>query len=156
MREDLRELYQAVIVDHARTPRNFRHPEHATYQAQGHNPMCGDQLSVYLSLDTDGVIEDAAFQGNGCAISLASASLMTELLRGRSAGDALRLQVAFQALCTSDRLGEETAATEERQALESLRVLSGVRAFPGRVTCAILAWHTMAAALRGNEQAGSE
>jgi nitrogen fixation NifU-like protein len=101
MREDLRELYQAVILDHAKTPRNFRHPEHANRRAHGHNPMCGDQLSVYLSLDTDGVIKDAAFEGHGCAISLASASLMTELLRGRSAGDALRLQVAFQTLCAA-------------------------------------------------------
>lgn len=118
--------------------------------------MCGDQLSVYLSLDTHGVIEDAAFEGKGCAISLASASLMTELLRGRSAADALRLQAAFQALCTSDRLCQETAPEQDRQALESLRVLSGVRAFPARVRCATLAWQTMAAALRGDEQASSE
>jgi nitrogen fixation NifU-like protein len=156
MREDLRELYQAVILDHARTPRNFRHPEHASCQARGHNPMCGDQLSVYLSLDNDGIIEDAAFEGNGCAISLASASLMTELLRGRSATDALRLQAAFQAFCTSDRLCQETAPEQDRQALKSLRVLSGVRSFPARVRCATLAWQTMAAALRGDEQASSE
>jgi nitrogen fixation NifU-like protein len=156
MREDLRELYQAVILDHARTPRNFRHPEHANCQAQGHNPMCGDQLIIYLSLDNDGIIEDAAFEGNGCAISLASASLMTELLHGRSATDALRFQVAFQALCVPDQLPGEAALGEDRQALESLHVLSGVRAFPARVKCATLAWLTMAAALRGDEQASSE
>lgn len=156
MREDLRELYQSVILDHARSPRNFRHPERATCQAHGHNPMCGDQLSVYLSLDTEGVIEDAAFEGNGCAISLASASLMTELLRGRSAGDALRLQVAFQALCAPNQPREATAVEQDGQALERLRVLSGVRAFPARVKCATLAWHTMAAALRGDQQASSE
>ena len=121
MKEDLRELYQAVILDHARTPRNFRHPERVSRQAHGHNPMCGDQLSVYLSLDGGGIIEDAAFEGKGCAISLASASLMTETLRGRR-----------------------------------LRVLAGVRAFPARVKCATLAWQTMVAALRGDDQASSE
>ncbi len=96
MREDLRELYQAVILDHARAPRNFRRPERASRQAHGHNPMCGDQVSVYLSLDEGGLIEDAAFEGKGCAISLASASLMTETLPGRSAEDALRLLAAVR------------------------------------------------------------
>ena len=156
MKEDLRELYQAVILDHARTPRNFRHPERVSCQADGHNPMCGDQLSVYLSLDEGGMIEDAAFVGKGCAISLASASLMTETLRGRSAEDARRLFAAFQVLCTSEPPDGETGAEEDRQALERLRVLAGVRAFPARVKCATLAWQTMAAALRGDDQGSSE
>ena len=157
MREDLRELYQAVILDHARAPRNFRRPERAGRQAHGHNPMCGDQLSVYLSLDEGGLIDDAAFEGKGCAISLASASLMTETLPGRSGEDALRLLAAFEVLCTKEPTrDDQTGSEQDRQALEHLRALAGVRAFPARIRCATLAWQTMAAALRGDGEASSE
>ena len=119
MREDLRELYQAVILDHARAPRNFRRPERASRQAHGHNPMCGDQLSVYLSLDEGGLIERRGIRGNGCAISLASASLMTETLPGRSVEDALRLLAAVRGPLHQgtdgrrpDRLGTGSAGPE--------------------------------------------
>jgi nitrogen fixation protein NifU and related proteins len=157
MREDLRELYQAVILDHARAPRNFRRPERPSRQAHGHNPMCGDQVSVYLSLDEGGLIEDAAFEGKGCAISLASASLMTETLPGRSAEDALRLLAAFEVLCSKEPTADgQTGAEQDRQVLERLRALAGVRAFPARIRCATLAWQTMAAALRGDGETSSE
>ena len=140
MREDLRELYQAVILDHARAPRNFRRPERASRQAHGHNPMCGDQLSVYLSLDGGGLIDDAAFEGKGCAISLASASLMTET--GRSGEDALRLLAAVEILCTREPTGDDqTGSEQDRRALERcgrwpvsapFRLASGAPPWPGR------------------------
>lgn len=150
MLDDLRELYQEVILDHGKNPRNFRMPEGANAHANGNNPLCGDRITVFLKLAGDGRIEDAAFQGRGCAISQASASLMTEIVRGRSQAEAEALFDKFHRLCTDDDYVPEPDDVDE-EALERLQVLSGVRAFPTRVKCATLAWHTMNAAAHGGE-----
>ena len=153
MNDDLRELYQEVILDHGRNPRNFRHPEDATCAAHGDNPLCGDQLTVYVTVDENGIVSDAAFEGRGCAISVASASLMTELIRGKSEADVRRLFESFHLLATGDE-GELPADMSDE--LERLNVLSGVREFPMRVKCATLAWHTMKAAMEGNAEVSTE
>lgn len=151
MLDELRDLYQEVILDHGKRPRNFRHPEDANRQAKGHNPMCGDQLTVYLTLDLNGVVQDVAFEGQGCAISVASASMMTEILKGKTVAQAKALFTSFHALCTGD--DEEADGHEPVDGLEDdlerLQVMAGVRQFPIRVKCATLAWHTMIAAVDG-------
>lgn len=156
MNTDLRELYQEVILDHGRSPRNFRPIDHPSSCAHGHNPMCGDSLTVFLILGADERIADVAFQGKGCAISVASASLMTEVLKGRSVAEAERLFEAFHKMCTVADFDAETAVEADRDALERLQVLEGVRAFPIRVKCATLAWHTLKAALSGESSASTE
>lgn len=156
MLDELRDLYQEVILDHGRNPRNFRRLEEASCQAHGNNPMCGDMLVVYLTLDGDGVIRDAAFQGKGCAISVASASMMTEVLKGKTAGEAQRLFDSFHRMCTEDDFDPLAAEDGDPDALERLAVLSGVREFPVRVKCATLAWHTMNAAVTGEEEVSTE
>ena len=136
---DVRELYQEVILDHSRRPRNFGHPPACNREAKGYNPLCGDQICVYLEI-ADGIVKDVAFEGAGCAISMASASLMTEQMKGASEAEAERLFQRFHRLMTAE--GEV-----EADGLERLAVLSGVREFPVRVKCATLAWHTLKAAL---------
>ena len=155
--DDLRELYQEVILDHGKNPRNFRQPDCPTCFAHGNNPMCGDKLTVFLTVGRDGIIEDAAFEGRGCAISMASASMMTEILKGKSVADAKSLFGSFHAMCTQDGGGTNGAETNgagriDADAAERLRMLSGVRAFPMRVKCATLAWHTMNAAVSDESQ----
>lgn len=145
MSSELRELYQATILDHNRSPRNFRTPEVVSHQASGHNPLCGDRLTVYLRQGDDGRIEDIAFQGTGCAISVASASMMTQALTGKDRAEALDFFERFQKLAT----GEGEAAQE---GFEKLQVFAGVREFPMRVKCATLAWHTMKSALEGGRE----
>lgn len=140
MISDLRDLYQEVIIDHSRHPRNFGRLEQASHRAEGYNPLCGDQLKLYLKMD-NGIIRDAGFEGAGCAISTASASLMTEALKGKSQAEAEALFAGFHTLLTAD-------ATEAAASLGKLGVLGGVREFPARVKCATLAWHTLNAALR--------
>ena len=135
----LRELYQEVILDHNRRPRNFGALPSANHQAEGYNPLCGDKVTVFLDLQ-DGRIQDVAFQGAGCAISTASASLMTEALKGRTAEEAREIFHGFHGLVT-------TGAGEDSEELGKLAVFSGVREFPMRVKCATLAWHTLLAAL---------
>ncbi len=157
MFDELRELYQEVILDHGRHPRNFRHPPEASHEAKGDNPMCGDKLIVYLTVgsDPERTISDVAFLGKGCAISTASASLMTELLRGKTERDARTLFAHFHDMC----LGEEGAANHgpvDDDALDRLKVLSGVRQYPVRVKCATLPWHTMIAALAGTTEVTTE
>lgn len=154
MSDDLRELYQEVILDHGRTPRNCRDLETATAKAFGNNPLCGDQLTVYLSLDPDRKVEDVTFKGNGCAISVASASLMTEALKGKSEQDVRALYGAFHAMCTGKDEAERPDGLNDE--LDKLRVLSGVAAYPTRVKCATLAWHTMIAALDGEKEVTTE
>ncbi len=144
---DLRELYQEVIMDHSRSPRNFRHPEDANRQAEGHNTSCGDRLMVYLKV-SDGVVEDVAFEGSGCAISTASASLMTEILKGKTIAQAEELYHLFHDYLTTGRPGDHP---EPPEAIGKLAVLGGVREFPIRVKCATLSWHTMHAALEEAE-----
>jgi nitrogen fixation protein NifU and related proteins len=159
--EELRDLYQEIILDHGKHPRNHRHPEDATHEARGDNPMCGDRVTVYLKVSPDRVIEDAAFQGRGCAISQASASMMTELVQGRTAAEAEALFERFHDLCTGEEHGHEPGHQDGRAAvapedLEQLQVMSGVRQFPMRVKCATLAWHAMRSALGGKGRASSE
>lgn len=156
MDDVLRDLYQEVILDHGKHPRNLRHPEGANRQARGYNPLCGDQVTIYLETDKEGRILDVAFEGKGCAISMASASMMTEVLRGKTEAEAKRLFDDFHRLCTENDFTLEQAAAEDREALERLQVLSGVREFPVRVKCATLAWHAMTAALDGEGQATTE
>ncbi|HMA14307.1 MAG TPA: SUF system NifU family Fe-S cluster assembly protein [Kiloniellaceae bacterium] len=156
MQDVLRDLYQEVILDHGKHPRNHRHPPEANRQARGYNPLCGDQLTVYLRTDAEGRIADAAFEGRGCAISMASASLMTEVLRGKSEAEARHLFDDFHRLCTEDGFDLEQAAAHDPEALERLQVLAGVREFPVRVKCATLAWHAMTAALDGETQTTTE
>ena len=136
----LSELYQNVILEHNRSPRNYRVMADANREAQGHNPLCGDQVTVRLRVD-DGRIQDAAFQGSGCAISRASASLMTAAIKGRTPEEAAALFQQFHRLVT----GHPEAAAPET--LGKLAVFSGVSAYPIRVKCASLPWHTMKAAL---------
>ena len=138
---DLRELYQSVILDHNKAPRNLRRPADANRAAEGRNPLCGDQLTVFLTVE-NGVVKDAAFQGSGCAISTASASLMTEGVKGRRIEEVEKMFDGFHRLLTSD-----PASPAPDEGLGKLAVFGGVREFPVRVKCATLAWHTLHAAL---------
>jgi nitrogen fixation NifU-like protein len=151
---DLRELYQEVILDHSKHPRHFREMAEASHQADGHNPLCGDRITVYLQLDGD-VVEDVSFQGAGCSISTASASMMADALRGKTVEEVKALFDRFHELVTSDpsHAAENAAASSE---LGKLAVFSGVCEFPMRVKCASLAWHTMKAALEGAGRASTE
>jgi nitrogen fixation NifU-like protein len=142
---DLRELYQEVILDHNKKPRNFQVLEEANRCAEGYNPLCGDQLTVYVQLEDD-VIKDVSFQGSGCAISKASASMMTASLKGKTKAEAEALFERFHQMVTGNPDGAADPAE-----LGKLAVFSGVCEFPARVKCAILAWHTLRAALSGNE-----
>lgn len=148
MDESLRELYQEVILDHSRHPRHFGPLEHATHHGQGHNPLCGDRVTVYLMVDADNRIAEIKFEGRGCAISQASASLMTEMLTGRTVAEAEALMGGFLHLVK----GEDASDLNEDD-LETLQVMAGVSAFPMRVKCATLAWHTMKSALEGGSSA---
>ncbi len=147
---ELQELYQEIIMEHNWKPRNFREMDAPTCSANGFNPFCGDLITVFLTLEDD-VIADAAFQGSGCAISRASASLMTESIKGKTRAEAQRMFDAFHQMVTrgpSDEIdGDE---------LGDLAVLAGVSAFPTRVKCATLAWHALRAALGGKESASTE
>lgn len=156
MLDELRELYQEVILDHGRNPRNCRCPEDANRHAHGHNPMCGDTLTVHLKIDQDGCIQDVAFEGKGCAISLASASMMTETLVGKTEEQARRLFEDFHSMCTKDANDLVNGDNSDEEALERLQVLSGVKEFPMRVKCATLAWHTMTAAMDGQDEVSTE
>jgi nitrogen fixation NifU-like protein len=156
MLDELRELYQEVILDHGKNPRNHRHPEEANCQAEGNNPICGDTLVVYLAIGEDGVIGDAAFEGKGCAISIASASMMTGMLKGKTEAQARALFENFHDMCTKDDYDPAAAAADDDDDMDRLQVLAGVRAFPMRVKCATLAWHTMTAAMSGNNETSTE
>jgi nitrogen fixation NifU-like protein len=146
MDQELKELYQQVILDHNKSPRNFRVIENATQQAEGYNPLCGDRLDVYLIVE-DGIVKDVSFKGEGCAISKASASVMTSLLKGKKIEEAEELFERFHDLVTG-KLGENP----DLDALGKLAVFAGVQEFPVRVKCASLAWHTMMNALHNKEE----
>jgi nitrogen fixation NifU-like protein len=151
MDDSLRELYQEVILDHSRHPRHFGPLENATHVDEGYNPLCGDRVKVYLNLDAQKRIADIKFEGKGCAISQASASLMTDMLTGRTLDEAEKLMGGFLHLVKGEAdTGELNADDRER-----LEVMAGVSAFPMRVKCATLAWHTMKSALEGGEAAKS-
>ena len=144
MSGDLRELYQEVIFDHYKRPRNMGTLEDASHRAEGYNPLCGDRVTIYLKVE-DGIVTDASFEGAGCAIATASASLMTEALKGRRLEDVEALFRGFHAMVTD-------APASDSAALGKLEVLAGVREFPARVKCATLAWHTLNAALAHRPQ----
>ena len=157
MPDDLRELYQDVILDHGKNPRNLRQPEETTHRAHGHNPLCGDQLDVFLNLGEGGLINDVSFEGRGCAISVASASLMTEVLRGKTEAQAKALFDNFHEMCAGDEDGDSNVPDLEMEDdVDRLQVLAGVRQFPMRVKCATLAWHTMKAAMEGRREVNTE
>ncbi len=147
MQKELRELYQQVILDHNKSPRNFRKIENPTVSLEGHNPLCGDNVTIYIQLDDNELIKDISFQGSGCAISKASASLMTSMIKGKSVDEAKVLFEKFHHLVTAKI--DENIDLEE---LGKLAVFSGVREFPARVKCASLAWHTMIKALEGKKE----
>lgn len=142
MFDDLQELYQQVILDHSRSPRNFSKLAVANRISEGHNPLCGDRVTIYLLLEND-VIRDVTFQGEGCAISKASASIMTEMLKGKTRQEAIAVFDKFHAMITT--------GTPSLDDLGKLGVFAGVNKFPARVKCAILPWRAIAATLEGSE-----
>ena len=143
---DLRDLYQEVILDHHKKPRNFHKLEHANRQADGYNPLCGDKLSVYLQIE-NGTVKDIGFVGTGCAISTASASMMTESLKGKTEAEAKAIFERFHHLVT-----DHSEPQPDQAVMGKLVVFSGVREYPVRVKCATLAWHTMRAALERRQE----
>jgi nitrogen fixation NifU-like protein len=148
MNDSLRELYQEVILDHSKNPRNFQVLPGASRQAKGYNPLCGDRITIFVEVE-DGVVRNVGFQGTGCAISTASASMMTEALKGKTEAEAEKLFSAFHDLVTGkSELGDGDG-------LGKLAVFAGVRDYPVRVKCATLAWHTLKAALARQEEAVS-
>ncbi len=150
MDESLRELYQDVILDHSRHPRHFGSLPEATHTGEGHNPLCGDRVKIYLVLDKESRISDIKFEGKGCAISQASASLMTDMLVGRTVAEAETVMGGFLHMVK----GEDSDLTGDDR--DRLEVMAGVSAFPMRVKCATLAWHTMKSALEGGGAAKRE
>jgi nitrogen fixation protein NifU and related proteins len=146
VKSDLGDLYQEIILEHSKAPRNYRKPAVVNQEAEGYNPLCGDRCTVYLDVE-DGAIKDIGFQGSGCAISRASASMMTQTLKGKSKAEAARLFDEFHRLVTGD---EETMAKASE--MGKLAAFAGVSKFPARVKCATLAWHTLQSALEGKHE----
>ena len=143
MSDELNELYQQVILDHSKSPRNFKELPNANRVAEGHNPLCGDNIKIFIKLEND-VIQDIAFQGSGCAISKASASMMTAALKGKTKAEAEKMFHEFQKMVTGGKADEKT--------LGKLAVFEGVKKFASRVNCAILSWHALAAGLEGKDK----
>lgn len=141
---ELRELYQEQILEHSKTPRNFRELQNANHKAEGYNPLCGDHFTVFIDLEGD-KIHDVTFQGSGCAISKASASMMTQSVKGKTKEEAEKIFEEFHQLVTGQANGD-------RESLGKLAVFAGVSEFPVRVKCATLAWHTLQAALEGKQE----
>ncbi len=150
---ELRELYQEIILDHGRHPRHFGQLEGANREADGHNPLCGDKVHVYLKVGESEMIEDVMFDGRGCAISIASASMMTELLQGKNVAEGKKLMDAFLAMVKGEEMAFEGVDEDD---LDQLQAMSGVSEFPMRVKCATLGWHTFAAAADGDQDATTE
>jgi nitrogen fixation NifU-like protein len=148
---DLEDLYQEIVMDHNRRPRNFKKLENAQRTAEGFNPLCGDQISLYLNVDDDGVIEDIGFEGAGCAISKATASMMTEAIKGKNVDKAEEIFEAFRHMLT--RKPEEDY---DYELLGDLEILQGVSQFPTRIKCATLSWHTLNSALGGKQPSGQK
>ncbi|MDX8403761.1 MAG: SUF system NifU family Fe-S cluster assembly protein [Mariprofundaceae bacterium] len=145
---DLADLYQQVIIDHTKSPRNFGKLEPCSHDAEGYNPLCGDQLHVYLQINDNDIIEDVKFEGQGCSISTASASLMTGALKGKSVNEFEHLFKAFHEMATAD-----LSAAPDEDTLGKLAVLAGVKEFPSRIKCATLCWHTMKSAIEHSDKA---
>jgi len=146
---DLRDLYQELILEHSKAPRNYRTLANADHQAEGYNPLCGDRFTVYLHLEGDS-IRDISFQGSGCAISKSSASMMTQILKGKTKEEAEKIFGCFHDLVTG-----HASENGDQADMGKLAVFSGVSEFPTRVKCATLAWHTLQAALEGKQEAVS-
>ena len=150
MNELLKELYQEIILDHGREPRNFGECENYNKSADGHNPLCGDKVHVYLKLDKRKKVEGLTFEGEGCAISLASASIMTELVKGKYFDEVKEIMNAFLDMITNTSKIQSNHLDEDQKT--KLMSLSGVKQFPMRVKCATLAWHTLNSAIEGKKE----
>lgn len=146
MENEIRELYQQVILDHNKSPRNFKKLENANHFAEGYNPLCGDHIDIFIYTE-DNVIKDVSFQGSGCAISKSSASLMTTMVKGKTIAEAEEIFSKFQDLVTG-----KLNSKEKIEELGKLAIFQGVREFPARVKCASLAWHTLNSALKNESK----
>ncbi len=144
---DLSDLYQQVIIDHTKSPRNFGQLAVCNHDAEGYNPLCGDQLHIYVQINDENIIEDIKFEGQGCSISTASASLMTQALKGQSVAQFKHLFTLFHDMATAD-----LADKPDEEALGKLAVLAGVKEFPSRIKCATLCWHTLKAAIENKHE----
>ena len=147
---DLKQLYQDIILEHGKSPRNLGKCEGYSHDAKGHNPLCGDKVHVYLKLNKEKKVEGLSFEGNGCAISLASASIMTELVKGRYFKEAKEIMSAFLNIIKNTSKIQSNYLDEDQKI--KLMSLSGVKQFPMRVKCATLSWHTLASALEGKRE----
>lgn len=147
---EMEELYREIILDHNKRPRNYRHMDGCTHHADGHNPLCGDQIEIFVKVK-DGVIEDISFQGEGCAISKSSASLMTSALKGKTLEEAHR-----ECGIVIDMLTGKPESAEQMEALGDIAALQGVKQFPARIKCATLSWHTLEASLKGDGSVSTE
>jgi len=147
---DLKQLYQDIILEHGKSPRNFGKCEKYTHEAKGHNPLCGDQVHVYLKLNSEKKLEDLKFQGSGCAISIASTSIMTELVKNQSIESAKKIIIEFiNMIKTSSEIKSNDLNEDQKIKIMSL---SGVRQYPMRVKCATLAWHTLTSAIEEKKE----
>ena len=151
MNNEMRELYQQMILSHNKNPKNFRVIDDPSHYAEGHNPLCGDNLNVYMVLDDDNIIQDISFQGSGCAISKSAASMMTEALKGKSEETARLMFEDYHQLVTGQLKGPEA-----KEKLGKLTIFSGIWEYPSRVKCASLSWHAVKAALDNEEVASTE
>ena len=147
---DLKQLYQDIILEHGKSPRNFGKCEKYTHQAKGHNPLCGDQVQVYLKLNNEKKVEDLTFEGSGCAISIASTSIMTESVKGKSVEGAKKIVIDFLNMIKNTSKINSNDLNEDQKT--KIMSLSGVKQFPMRVKCATLAWHTLTSAIEGNKE----
>ena len=147
---DLKQLYQDIILEHGKSPRNFGKCEKYTHQAKGHNPLCGDQVQVYLKLNNEIKVEDLTFEGSGCAISIASTSIMTESVKGKSVEGAKKIVIDFLNMIKNTSKINSNDLNEDQKT--KIMSLSGVKQFPMRVKCATLAWHTLTSAIEGNRE----
>ncbi len=147
---DLKQLYQDIILEHGKSPRNFGICNEYTHEAKGHNPLCGDQVEVYLKLNKESKVENLTFKGSGCAISIASTSIMTELVKGKSIEKAKKLVVDFLNMIKNGTIIKSDELDEDQKT--KMMSLSGVKQYPMRVKCATLAWHTLTSAMQGNKE----
>jgi len=147
---DLKELYQDIILEHGKSPRNFGKCEKYTHNAKGHNPLCGDQIQLYLKLDNNKKVENLTFEGSGCAISIASTSIMTELVKGKSIYTAKKIINEFLNMIKNEQPIKTKELDEDQKT--KIMSLSGVKQYPMRVKCATLAWHTLTSAMDGNRK----
>ena len=147
---DLKELYQDIILEHGKSPRNFGKCEKYTHEAKGHNPLCGDQVQVYLKLNNEKNVDNVTFEGTGCAISIASTSIMTELVKGKSLEAAKKIVIDFLNMIKNTQEIKSNDLDEDQKI--KIMSLSGVKQYPMRVKCATLAWHTLTSAINGKKE----